>query len=204
MSIPDKSGTTNGARMNQTLTISVPAGENSELQLVASMNDSADRFTHEYRLDVDGQVTTLLRSVEDFADAIWPVSPPLQELTRHELPDGPALLGVGMAGTSHWSVSFAASEDQLSSDFACLTKSSPEFLGGTWKVADGIAIEQVDAANFRLSIDDRSFDFAIVTPAEPGDGSDLTVTGSRIVIGPRSLDRIGQFRWGLSASCCRT
>ena len=187
--------------MNQTLIITILAGENCELQLVASMSDSADRFFHEYRLVNGGVVTTLLRSVEDSADAIWPASPPLQELTRHELPDGPALLGVGMAGTSHWSVSFSAAEDHLLSDFACLTKSRTEFMGGTWKVPDDVAIEQVDAASFRLSIDDQSFDFVVTTPAEPGDGADLTVDGSRIVVGPRSLDRIGQFRWGMSASC---
>lgn len=43
----------------------------------------------------------------------WPESPPLQQLHEQLLPTGAAVLGVGSAGTTHWSASFSVREPGL-------------------------------------------------------------------------------------------
>ena len=65
-----------------------------------------DRF--QLRLQVDGAL--LLETVNSGADEAWPAAPPLQQLHEQVLPTGAVVLGVGSAGTTHWSASFAAKE----------------------------------------------------------------------------------------------
>jgi hypothetical protein len=87
---------------------------------------SGDRFEH--HLDwVDeappaGDLGRLqvARGIEAGEDAAWPSSPPLQQLDECPLADGRrGLVGLGMAGTSHWSLAVEAQRGQLWFDVAC-------------------------------------------------------------------------------------
>jgi len=62
-----------------------------------------DRF--QLRLLVNG--ATLLEAADGGTQDAWPAAPPLQQLHEQVLPTGPVVLGVGSAGTTHWSASFA-------------------------------------------------------------------------------------------------
>jgi hypothetical protein len=87
--------------------VSLPDSRGRRLKVEFSRD--GDRFQHQVSL-VDGQRQhVLLSSVEGDEHASWPPSPPLQQVTAEEGPQGSGvLLLVGMAGRSHWSVSVEA------------------------------------------------------------------------------------------------
>lgn len=103
---------------------------------------------------------TLLASIEGDDQQLWPPSPPVQDLDRHQLSDGDAMLGVGMAGKSHWSISASVAPhngtaDQAEGggfffDMACLIKEAPELLGSAYLVSEGVSVEQ-DSGMVRLA-----------------------------------------------------
>lgn len=70
-------------------------------------------------------------------EATWPSSPPLVELGDVPMPHGTAIVGVGSAGTTHYSVSVsAAPEGGLRFEFACRLLTPAGWLGTTY-AADG-------------------------------------------------------------------
>jgi hypothetical protein len=112
-----------------------------------------DRYTHRIDvLDEGNDSTCVLRSVEGHADQPWPASPPIQEVHLEDRPDGSRVaLCVGMAGTSHWSLSVELSADgqQANFDVACRLRDTPETLGSEYDVmqpalADRMAVTTSD------------------------------------------------------------
>jgi hypothetical protein len=96
-----------------------PAGLTLRVQFV----HRCDRYGHAIlAVDLTGREHPLLESIEGSATDDWPPSPPLQNLSIHELGSGRrAALLVGMAGRSHWSASVEPVPDQaaLVFDIAC-------------------------------------------------------------------------------------
>src|SRR5947208_6718154 len=96
-----------------------------------------DRFKHVVSIvDVTGQATPLLESLEGTPSDPWPPSPPLQSLHIEKLSDGRrATLLVGMAGRSHWSASIevALGEAKLVFDLACRHTQQPQRLGSRYR-----------------------------------------------------------------------
>ena len=93
--------------------------------------------------DPDKRELPIMASVEGDSEQVWPSSPPLQDLSFHKLPTGHlAVLAVGMAGNSHWSLAWEPAVDLpgLVSDVACRIKQSPGYLASTWKLADGVSM----------------------------------------------------------------
>ena len=89
----------------------------------------ADRFHHEVLLVTPDSSESLLKSKEGTPEDDWPTSPPLQDISVQEVHGNPALLGVGMAGKSHWSLSFMATDQgqvAMNCDIACLTRKTPD------------------------------------------------------------------------------
>lgn len=83
-------------------------------------------------------------------EASWPSSPPLVELGDVPMPHGTALVGVGSAGKTHYSVSVSAEpEGGLRFEFACRLMTPAGWLGTTY-AADGadstLAIEPLGGA----------------------------------------------------------
>jgi len=100
-----------------------------------------DRWTHEI-LFPDG---TAWRSLEGPStadgDPRWPASSVLVELSRLEGPHGPALLGIGLAGRSHFSTSIGPAPDRADRvrfEFACRVAEPPGWLGSTYASPGGI------------------------------------------------------------------
>ncbi len=85
-----------------------------------------DRFAHNIAAVDGNHVVPLLASEEGTDQNYWPPSPPLQNLTiEHRGEQQNVALLVGMAGTSHWSLSIEAHPDTQSFvfDAACRVKS---------------------------------------------------------------------------------
>ncbi len=94
-----------------------------------------DRFVHEFVLPDGSRVA----SVEGTASQPWPPSPPLQQLSRELINDAYAILGVGAAGQSHWSISVEISQygqrPALKFDVACRS-ATPQWLGSTYQLSN--------------------------------------------------------------------
>lgn len=118
-----------------------------------------DRYHHAIYGVCLGEAVLLAESVERDAVSPWPPSPPLQQLHKQQRDiGGEVLFATGMAGKSHWSGSVATTVDQRGSEvmfeFACRYRVRPDWLGVTYRVADGIHAEQLhegDAVLFKVN-----------------------------------------------------
>lgn len=88
----------------------------------------------------------LLESVEGprpvDGDPRWPASPVLTEVSSVATATGPALLGVGLAGRSHFSASITADRlrpDTLVFEIACRIQEQPVWLGSSYIVPGELA-----------------------------------------------------------------
>jgi hypothetical protein len=92
--------------LNDESPVSLEAWADEGIGLRVAFAWSDGRWEHIVGAFQDGELLWVLRSVEGNAEQDFPPSPPLQQLHRTDLPDGRvALLLVGMAGRSHWSMS---------------------------------------------------------------------------------------------------
>ena len=106
--------------MNQTLQLSTDSINGVQLRVTFARE--TDRWSHVVERIQADQTTTVLSSIEGTADDDWPPSPPLQELSVHDLGNVQAILGVGMAGVGHWSISCTVDGPALKFELACLVK----------------------------------------------------------------------------------
>ncbi|MCC9602702.1 hypothetical protein LOC67_19295 [Stieleria sp. JC731] len=90
---------------------------------------NGDRFIHQL---VCGD--SVVESFEEAEELPWPASPPLQQLSVEVINDQEVALGVGCAGTSHWSLSVQPIENGFHFEWACRTKVSPERLLSTYQI----------------------------------------------------------------------
>ena len=95
-----------------------------------------DRFAHTVGIVDNERLSPVLASLEGSDDDDWPPSPPLQNLTIEDRREGHRVaLLVGMAGTSHWSVSIEPAADEMAFivDVACRVKTQPRNLGSVYR-----------------------------------------------------------------------
>lgn len=112
-----------------------------------------DRFGHQFVL-ADG---LRIPSIEGDASLDWPPSPPLQQISREEIGDGYAIMGVGAAGKSHWSLSVDIADHDdtpcLRFDVACRAKVQPEWLGSRYQQSPLLAIEPISGSLVKAESD---------------------------------------------------
>ena len=97
-----------------------------------------DRYAHQVTLcGSTGEHRVVLDSVESDASHPWPPSPALQQLSLQGDGDQRIAFLVGMAGTSHWSMSVEAATAQraIVFDVACRLNTAPEFLGSSYQAS---------------------------------------------------------------------
>ena len=109
----------------------------------------SDRYQHCVRLP-----SHELRSVIN-DDASWPSTPPLQQLSIETIDGRDVALGVGSAGTSHWSVSVEPFEVGFVFDWACRTSETPGFLGSTYR--QNVAFQLDSETGSKLSVETNLF-----------------------------------------------
>lgn len=95
-----------------------------------------DRYLH--RIEVGAEPTIpVMQTVVRSPTLAWPDDPPLQQLSIETLGDQTVALGVGSAGTSHWSLSIEAipgPAPALRYDLACRCKLPPEQLASRFEM----------------------------------------------------------------------
>lgn len=153
-----------------------------------------DRFSHAIRIEL-GQQSWELLSLEGNSEQPWPLSPSIQDLYREYRDGTDVLLGVGMAGKTHFSVSVESNQlDTLRFEFACKVVGRPEFVGTTYLLDSWVSSEVAimrepfrihDSTSVRLDRSkhtehDRLFQIA---PAETNSSATLQ-WGFDVVIAP--------------------
>lgn len=93
-----------------------------------------DRWSHRVTLR-DGSVWESVEGPRADGDPRWPASPVIVELSRLQTPRGAAVLGVGLAGRSHFSASIGPDPrdpDRALFEIACRAIEPPAWLGSTY------------------------------------------------------------------------
>lgn len=107
-----------------------------------------DRYAHTIAVVRGDHITPVLASGEGTEFDDWPPSPALQDLSiEHRGDDQSVALLVGMAGTSHWSLSIEAtkSESTLVFDVACRVTDKPRQMGSLYRTMIRADIESLTA-----------------------------------------------------------
>jgi hypothetical protein len=106
-----------------------------------------DRFSHKLMWRHDGEWIIVLESREGTDLERWPASPPLQQIVAEPIgKDGRmVLLGVGLSGTGHWSISVDENEQGgLLMDIACRVSGDHGFLGSTWRLGESWDVSRLE------------------------------------------------------------
>ena len=101
---------------------------------------AGDRWSHDVTVAGGGMWHSVEGPRADDGDARWPASPVLVELSPTDTAHGVAVLGVGLAGRSHFSASIApdpAKPGRVRFEIACRVKDRPLWLGSTYTDAAG-------------------------------------------------------------------
>ena len=102
---------------------------------------AGDRWRHVVSVAGGIDLESVEGPAEPAGDARWPASPALTEVSRVTAGGRPAILGLGLAGRSHFSLSVAAhpeAADTLLFEVACRIQEQPAWLGSTYRSADGL------------------------------------------------------------------
>lgn len=98
-----------------------------------------DRFAHQLiiRSHDKPKARVLLSSLEGDSQQDWPASPPLQEIHLQEIDGRNVVMGVGMAGSAHWSIACESQTNDSSPkfvfDLACRVSEQPVWLGSSYQ-----------------------------------------------------------------------
>ncbi len=127
--------------------------ETSSGPLVARCFVTGDRTGHGIWW-CEGGAELILSSLEGTPDQAWPCSPPFQEIVAENIAAGgrPALLGVGMAGKSHWSATIEGDgfSEAIAFDIACRTAAVPALLGSAYLIADHWTATRVSESSLSI------------------------------------------------------
>ena len=105
---------------------------------------AGDRWTHRITTRTAGTWQSVEGPRAEDGDPRWPASPVLVELSTLATAGGPAILGVGLAGRSHFSASIVpqpSTPDTLLFEIACRLQETPAWLGSSyWGGGDRIRV----------------------------------------------------------------
>ena len=105
-----------------------------------------DRWAHRVTLDGRAVAESVEDSDDGSSDPRWPASPVLTEVMSTEAAGRPAIVGVGLAGRSHFSASFTPHPtlaDSVLVEIACRVQEQPGRLGSTYRTAAGRLVRAV-------------------------------------------------------------
>jgi hypothetical protein len=118
-------------------------------RLVVEFTWSGDRWTHRVGPAGGPAWTSVDGPASNAADPRWPASPVLVELALVEAAGGPAVVGVGLAGRSHFSLCVTphpAGGERLLFEAACRIHEPAGWLGSTYRGPGGALREFRPAA----------------------------------------------------------
>ena len=156
---------------------------------------SGDRYVHSWRF-ADSSFEVALTSVESDSDALWPLSPPLQQIHRQSFGDGrEVVFGVGMAGRGHWSASFTLVPDLKCwiVELACRASAEPTALNSTYHLSGHW--RPAEDGTFRCDSDGSGRDAGglCVEPITPSSTAELD--GAILTIRPNQTSSNATTQW---------
>jgi len=177
--------------MPKPLSVSTP-----NLKVVFSKStDNPDRWSHQILMITEVEETVLLTSVEGTDQETWPASAPLQDISHHDLPTGQAILGVGMAGKSHWSASVSIEDDAaVFFDMACLIKTENATVGSQYCVGPSVTVK-TDENDIRLETGGKAI---LLRPHHPPEKrTKFAIEGTKLTVHPdvETKSLTGSVRW---------
>ncbi len=116
---------------------------------------AGDRWSHRLEVKHQDQWTAVLQSEEGDPNEKWPPSPAIQDVDLQSDSDrGTVVYGVGMSGSSRWSLSCARSQDSEESglifDVACRTRGPFERIGSTYRPGESKPRSEIRCSLFGL------------------------------------------------------
>ena len=129
-------------------------------QLTVEFTWHVDRYVHRIISDAGCELTSVDGTPED----LWPSSPPIQQLSLESIDGQSVLLGVGAAGSGHWSISVSSvvdgEYDALKFELACRSREVPDRLASTYRHGASGSIDS------QLHVEARSGIAELTTAAE--------------------------------------
>lgn len=102
-------------------------------RLTVEFTWKTDRYVHRITSDAGCEIT----SVDGTPEEPWPSSPPIQQLSLESIEGQLVLLGVGAAGSGHWSISVSSvvdgDDEALKFELACRSREVPDRLASTYR-----------------------------------------------------------------------
>lgn len=142
---------------------------------------SGDRYQHQWFFNE--QPDPQVASIESDGTAVWPNSPPLQQIHRQSFGDGRDIIfGVGMAGRGHWSASFTLIPDLKCwiVELACRAPLQPDSLTSCYQVCgDWTALKD---NHFESAGPDRTLQIEAISPS-----SIARLKEARLTISPTQI-----------------
>lgn len=141
---------------------------------------SGDRYRHRWQF---APSEPLISSVESSSAAVWPASPPLQQIHQQSFGDGrQVIFGVGMAGRGHWSASLTLVPDLKCwiVELACRSPVDPESLASTYELAG--EWEQISGQAFATRHGTKQLQLEAISPS-----SSVVVSENQISIRPAHI-----------------
>jgi len=100
-----------------------------------------DRYAHSIIRVRPRETREEMFSIESASDALWPSSPPLQQISVEPIGSGIAALAVGAAGRAYWSTSIVPvmfeGHSALQFDIAMRTQETPQVWGTEYRWTRG-------------------------------------------------------------------
>jgi hypothetical protein len=103
--------------------------------LLLVLEKRSDRWAHRLFWQKESERILICESQEGTSHDAWPPSPPLQEIHFETHGNSRVAMGVGMSGSSHWSICISADTRiaELRFEVACRTKNLAQFLGSSYR-----------------------------------------------------------------------
>ncbi len=122
--------------------------------LAIVFHKAGDRHRHDVSRS-EGGGSILLRSRD--TGTAWPSSPPLQQLVRQVRNGHALILGLGTAGTSHWSASFETIEEGATVEVqvACRLGGPASWLGTTYELVGDSVCGEHNPRGIAIDFDGR-------------------------------------------------
>lgn len=194
--------------MTKPISIQTPNHQQPSIRLVFEKTD--DRWKHSWIARTGPTEQMILTSVEGTPEQNWPPSPPLQDINQHSLDSGDAVLGVGMAGKSHWSASYTVESDtdspqlvSIKSDLACLQNraSHQSMIGSEYEIDSAWEVKSANECRMELT---TASGHAVILKAFSSDACQtiFDFNDSTLIIRPASLSNQPKVatRWGFELS----
>lgn len=141
---------------------------------------SHDRYSHRW---IFPESDSVVASVESDSSAVWPASPPLQQIHQQSFADGRQIIfGVGMAGRGHWSASLTLVPDLKCwiVELACRAPAEPDRLESTYLLSGDW--QQVADNAFTTPHANQQLQLEAISP-----GSIAVVQDSQVSIRPMQM-----------------